>query len=158
MVVARPSRWSAAAASRRWPSPAAVVVPPSRLQWGATPSRARPPPACAPAVATGGRASRRCPGRRRRLAGGAAALLRARLDAGGVQAFRAGCGGRCSGEDMAGIVMTETQIGCVSIIASVLAAFALRHSLRTGQSVAPWPHGEVTRRSSPILYWIDFII
>ncbi|MBL4792621.1 hypothetical protein AAG607_03300 [Citromicrobium bathyomarinum] len=52
--------------------------------------------------------------------------------------------------------MTETQIGCVSIIASVLAAFALRHSLRTGQSVAPWPHGEVTRRSSPILYWIDF--
>ena len=52
--------------------------------------------------------------------------------------------------------MTETQIGCVSIIAGILAAFALRHSLRTGKSVAPWLHGEVTKSSAPILYWIDF--
>ena len=54
---------------RRCPSPgAAVVVPPAAFGGGRRPSRARRAPACAPAGATAGRASRMCRRRRNRQA------------------------------------------------------------------------------------------
>ena len=51
--------------------------------------------------------------------------------------------------------MNEGAIGVLALAAVLGGVWMVRHSLRTGESVTPWPMGPVTRENNPTLFWFD---
>ena len=51
--------------------------------------------------------------------------------------------------------MSELALGIVMVFVAIGGLFMMRWSLRSGESVTPWPIGPITREKTPRLYWFD---
>ena len=51
--------------------------------------------------------------------------------------------------------MSETALGLLGAAFLLIGGVMVRHSLRTGESITPWPMGPVTRAENPVIYWFD---
>ena len=53
--------------------------------------------------------------------------------------------------------MSETGWGWLGLVLLLVGALMIRRSLKTGESVTPWPMGSVTRSNHPVLFWFDLV-
>jgi hypothetical protein len=54
-----------------------------------------------------------------------------------------------------GTAISELGLGIIALLAMVGGTWMVRRSVKTGESVTPWPLGPVRREKNPILCWFD---